>query len=251
MSCNVQLIAQTARNMLSDIKTFVLNLLFPVSCLGCREPETLLCRACLEALPSSEPVCLLCSRRNRTGNICSACRQEAPHIDKVLWGTSYKNSLARDVIVQFKYNGERQLALPLASLMIPPLKDALKAESEKNHAYALVPMPLTRRKERERGFNQADLLGREVAKACAAPLLPAGTLTRIRYTQSQTQFRERNERRENIAGAFRVTNPEAIRGKTIVIVDDIATTGATLNEAARVLKENGVMAVWGLVAAKG
>lgn len=118
---------------------------------------------------------------------------------------------------------------------------------------ALLAVPLHRQKRRERGFNQSELLASAVSQKLSLPLLPPDTLERVKNTPPQAHVRGREERQKNVASAFAVpiTNTRVVAGKTILLVDDIATTGSTLNDAARALKEAGAAHVWGLVVAKG
>jgi ComF family protein len=236
------------------LKEFLLDLLFPTSCLGCKKPEALLCDACRGTLPSSELTCIGCGLRNRTGTVCTACRKERrlTALDRALWATLYDHTLAHDAITHFKYFGASRFAAPLGALMIASFRKALQEHPAwQRIPFTLLPIPLNSRKRRERGYNQSELLAREIAAHTPYPLLSTRALERVRYTPSQTMQASKEARRENIQGAFRVADAQAVQGKAILLIDDIATTGSTLNEAARALKEAGAEAVWALVAARG
>ncbi|TSC73407.1 MAG: amidophosphoribosyltransferase [Parcubacteria group bacterium Gr01-1014_70] len=121
-----------------------------------------------------------------------------------------------------------------------------------SHA-ALLAMPLHPRKKRMRGFNQSELLASHVSHSLGLPLIPHETLERTRNTPPQAQTGGREKRMRNMVNAFTVPQEHAalIQNKTVILVDDIATTGSTLNNAARALKKAGAAHVWGLVVAKG
>lgn len=115
----------------------------------------------------------------------------------------------------------------------------------------LLALPLAPPRRRERGYNQAELLARELAGIASLPILDQSPLLKIRATPQQAKAKSREERFLQIKDAFVLTNASAIAGKHIILVDDVATSGATLNEAARVLKNGGASSVWGWVFAHG
>ena len=111
-----------------------------------------------------------------------------------------------------------------------------------------VPIPLHRRRERERGFNQSSLLAKELALRFHCTIAPV--LRRPRWNTPQTEMESYEARRKNVAGAFTVVDATAIRGRTAIIVDDVAASGATLGEAARLLRTHGAHTVWAITIAK-
>jgi len=115
----------------------------------------------------------------------------------------------------------------------------------------MIALPLHKRRRRERGFNQSELLAQTISERLGISLLPGDTLVRIRSTPPQLSMKSRAARLENLRDAFAVQTTNEITGKTILLVDDVSTTGATLNEAARALKAAGAREVWGLVVAHG
>ena len=112
----------------------------------------------------------------------------------------------------------------------------------------LAPIPLSKSRERWRGFNQATLLANELSRFLKIPLLN-NNLIKIKKTQPQVELK-REQREENIKGAFKLKNPQKVRGKRIFLVDDVFTTGSTMEECARVLKKAGGKEVWGIVVAR-
>lgn len=115
--------------------------------------------------------------------------------------------------------------------------------------YALVPIPLHPSRRRERGFNQSELLGRYVSEQLFLPVF-SDALIRQKPTHTQTTLADMNEKEKNVAGCFAVARPELVRNRKIIIVDDVFTSGATMNEAVRVLKSSGAKKIIALVVAK-
>lgn len=147
-------------------------------------------------------------------------------------------------IHQYKYGRKSRLAETLGPLLAPFSQSWLKDL----HNPLVMPVPLHPRRLRERGFNQSLLLARFVADALNAEL-DFLTLRRIRYTQPQTGLKS-DERRKNVRRAFDIADGRALKGRCVILIDDVATTGNTLNECARVLKRAGVEKVFGLVLAR-
>jgi len=149
---------------------------------------------------------------------------------------SYEGTL-RLLIQRLKYDGYRPLAKPLGRF----LAEAVQRLDPQSFD-VLVPVPLHRRRERRRGFNQAALLAAHVSKAQKIPLA-ASDCVRVRDTPPQTGLRAA-ERRKNVAGAFHVPEPQRIRGKRVLLVDDVLTTGATAHACAQALRDAGAQGVW-------
>lgn len=235
-------------------KHTLLEFLFPAICVSCYSPGSFLCNKCQLAIPLSEPACFVCNARKGSGSICKTCRARLPHLTRVWWATLYENQSVRDALTHFKYNGNHALAETLADFIVASVKKRAQAHYAHIPARAaLIAIPLHPRKKRVRGFNQSELLADHVARELQLPLLPLGTLVRVKNTSQQAKAGGRNQRIKNVEGAF-IANPEyvnVIQNRTIILVDDIATTGSTLNDAARALKKAGAMHVWGLVVAKG
>jgi ComF family protein len=144
---------------------------------------------------------------------------------------------ARDTHHTLKYKRRPEIAPVLGRIMFLYLKRTLQGEN----VDAILPIPLHSRRERKRGFNQAELIAEEVAHLAHIPLIPE-VLVRIRSTKPQTDLPP-EKRRQNVAGAFALRFAEPILGKTLLLIDDVYTTGNTVNEASRVLKEGGASRV--------
>lgn len=228
--------AATLRMPQASLPQRALDLLFPPRCVHCRRTSEPLCAACFSAMEApAAPRCERCDRPldAAAGPRCGACRAlsggpQPPALDRIVVALRYDGA-TRSAIRALKFGRQRRLALPLAYLLTMA---ALRAGTEVD---VIIPMPLHVKRGRERGYNQAALLARPLARALGAPVNER-SLARIRATQPQTRLNH-IERRANVAGAFGlVRSAEALAGKRIALVDDVTTTGATLGAAAEALR---------------
>nr|HPI41827.1 phosphoribosyltransferase family protein [Pseudobdellovibrionaceae bacterium] len=152
----------------------------------------------------------------------------------------------------FKYNPYvKTLSLPLTSLIISHFALSQKQHifnSQKNCNKIFMPTPLHKNKEKSRGFNQSALVAQILSAYYNLPL-QENNLIKIKSTQSQTTF-NKQQRQKNIANAFAIKNPDLISNKTIFLIDDVFTTGSTMEECAKILKANGASKVFGIVIAR-
>ena len=233
--------------ILNKIKSLLLNLFFPKKCLGCGTADVYLCPKCFNRIEITlNNTCFFCGKITWQGKICIGCQKEN-YLDRVIVGAEYKVPLVRDLIKNFKYHYVRELAKPLSQLIIKSL--ALCGTLDFPHNAVVVPIPLYGRRMRTRGFNQAELLAKEVANYFNLPL-ETNLLKRTISTEPQANIKDDEKRKINIKGVFNLNSP-AVQGKNIILVDDVSTTGATLTEAGKILKNNGANEVWALVVAKG
>lgn len=189
------------------------------------------CDSCRAALPAIGRHCPVCGRRVREEGVCAACKQRRPVAGKVRSCFSHEGEAAR-LVLRFK-RGERYLACTLAEWMLPLLAAFPGTD-------ALVPVPMTKRAKRRRGFDQTLLLARELSEWSGVPVLCAAEKRRDTPPQKSLS---RSERAKNLEGCFRVADRAAVRGKTLLIVDDTYTTGATADELAAVLLRAGAKEV--------
>jgi ComF family protein len=146
------------------------------------------------------------------------------------------------MIHHLKYSGFTELAPLLGELIVQRMERKMPAGDK-----VVVPVPLHKKREARRGYNQAELVARYV---CSRLSLPGGnSLARQKNTETQVSL-TRNERVSNLQGAFVCADQEFIRGKVVILIDDVTTTGTTLAECAKVLRESGARQVWGVVVAK-
>ncbi|TET45553.1 ComF family protein [candidate division TA06 bacterium] len=231
------------KTMLRDIIDF----LFPPFCLVCKAPlfknERTICDACyLRIRPVDSPYCQVCGRPLRRAGLCRACeRYGKAYVRRRAVGI-YESVLA-EAIKSLKYRSRLSIAKKLGKMM----SRLALADSEMSRVDAIVPVPLHRVRQRERGYNQALLLSKEISREMNLPVV-AKSLVRTKFTKQQTRL-SRKKRRGNVAGAFKVLDRESVRDKQILLVDDVTTTGATLEECTKALLDAGACAVYCLTAA--
>jgi ComF family protein len=210
-----------------DLAAFAL----PQRCPGCGAPARstlLLCEACRAAIPRvSFALCARCLARGRDPAGCLA------HPGHGVWAAWLYDERAARVVQALKYEGRRGLAPGLAAELARVAPPAPRAD-------LVMAVPLHSARQRERGYNQAGLLAEALAGAIGVPRL-AGAIERVRDTRPQARLDPR-ARRVNVAGAFRVRNPERLRGRTILLVDDVVTTGATFEACLEALGRAGARA---------
>ncbi|MGZ4889963.1 MAG: phosphoribosyltransferase family protein, partial [Candidatus Angelobacter sp.] len=228
------------------------SLLFPSDCRICNSPLTNIaglpvCEPCLEKIvPLDGHLCRVCGEKlfsgfagGQEGPLCGMCRRAAPHFRRAAAYGAYEGAL-RDLIHLFKYQGTRPAGKLLGSL----LNQAVTAMALRD-SLIVVPVPLWSGKRNARGFNQAEAIARTFMdfQTSRSIHLDTSILVRTRETASQTGL-TRHQRRANVRGAFAVLRPEKVKGRSILIVDDVMTTGTTAGECARVLRRAGAKEVF-------
>ncbi|HUO44795.1 MAG TPA: ComF family protein [Burkholderiales bacterium] len=210
----------------------------PQQCLLCAsDSRRALCDACYARLPwLGAACCPQCALPTTDGERCGGCLQRPPHFDRVVAACAYVHPLA-ELIRSYKYHG----TLALAPLLARTLQTTAGGTAD-----LLVPLPLSRQRLHERGFNQALEIARAVSGATGIPL-SANSCRRIRDSAPQAAL-PWSERRKNIRGAFACGAD--LTGKRIAVIDDVLTTGATLDEIAKTLKRAGAAEVHGWVIAR-
>jgi ComF family protein len=222
--------------MLERAGRVALDLLFPPQCAICREGGTVLCELCTATLPLAEaPRCIRCWTDIKHGSICAQCASAPPAFASARAPYAHDDA-ARKLVHLLKYEGLTSLGAPMAEQMI----DAGRCPG----ADVVLPVPLHRGRERSRGYNQSALLGREVARGLGLPFEANGA-KRIRATKPLVSAMSHDERREIVAGAFRA-EPSRVEGRRILLVDDVMTTGATIDACARALVHAGAVEVHAL-----
>jgi len=235
------------------IKQWVLDILFPISCIGCGKASEWLCQACLSTIKIQEKqVCPICRKQASKGTVCNECRCSSA-LSGLLVATSYDNQIIQNTIHALKYNFIQEVAFPLAKMLITVLNKidnpAIKAILRNPENVIITAVPLHAKRKLERGFNQAALLAQSVANHYSLHYVP-DLLQRRRHTEMQANLDKQN-RIANMHNAFRVNKRFKKSQKNVILVDDVATTLSTLNECAKALRNNGHRAVWGIVVARG
>lgn len=233
----------------------VVDIIYPRVCLVCRTP--LKDRACVDATVCLEcwskikinapPFCNRCGRHlektHLAKNICPSCIRNELHFDRAFSPCKY-DGIIKELIHEFKYKGKDHIGLTLSKLMIDFIKEY---DLPLEYLDYIAPVPLHKTKLREREFNQAEILGRNIASYFNKNLLK-DALVRNRFTKTQTEL-EHQERLQNIQGCFTVARGADIKGKNILLIDDVLTSAATASEAALTLKKSGANIVFVLTLA--
>lgn len=212
----------------------------------CKLPD--ICNSCFSGLPVlTHPFCSICGvpfqSKVEEDHLCEKCIRTRPFYDELRAPYLYEDRIM-EAIHRLKYSGKSYLAKSMGRL----LADFLKEWISDIDGMIMIPVPLHKRKLRQRGFNQSVLLVRSTAGILGMET-DYFTLRRIRYTETQTGL-TLEERRKNVKGAFEVTDNGNLKGKSVILVDDVATTGNTMNECASVLKKAGCERVLGLTLAR-
>ena len=217
-----------------------------------------MCSECLAGiLPIQGDVCSICGERVLSSYVesdedglrrCPLCRRIDRPFHRVIAYGSYQDGL-RELIHLLKYDGVRPAA-DILGRMLADILNSLKELTEQGQTL-LIPVPLFKTKRRQRGFNQAELIARAALKNLTPERFQLTTdiLQRLRETHSQIGLTS-HQRRENLRGAFAVSGAERIKGRNVVLVDDVYTTGTTASECARVLRRARASRVWVVTVAR-
>jgi len=230
------------------------DIVYPKTCLACKNKikgqaaDNFVCLKCWADIKRNlPPFCSSCGRqldkKNLYKNICPACLKTKLHFDRAFSPCVY-TGVIKNLIHEFKYKNKDYLGALLSKLMIEFIKEY---NLPMDYLDFIIPVPLHKSRLREREFNQAQILSEHIAAEFKKGLL-TDVLLRQRKTQTQTQL-ESNERFLNVRGSFAVTKWEAIKGKNLLLIDDVLTTGATSSEAALSLKNAGANIVFVLTLA--
>ena len=232
----------TVLPQLTKVKGIVLDLLFPKWCVGCGKEGDFICEDCRRSLLRiMPPVCPKCGKPQSSGILCSSCVSWRAEIDGIRSPFRF-DGVIRQAIYHLKYRNLRALTTPLAEL----LNDYLITNPIPREV--LVPVPLHHKRLRERGYNQSSLLAHKLGKLANLPVVD-DCLSRERHSPPQARASTVNERRSNVAQAF-TCRDHRLENKQVLLIDDVSTSGATLNACASALKASGVSSVWGLVLAR-
>lgn len=221
---------------------WILNTLFPPYCVSCKTEGDFLCKKCVQSLVK---------KKISPGRQSSQNPPEFQYLDGVIYALDYaKNPQIKAAIEQFKYRFTEELAHYFGELLAEKIGELGMTQ---NRCIHLIPVPLHRKRLFYRGFNQAELIAQALQKnSVTHPVQIDSLLTRLRHTEQQAKL-NRWERQNNLRNAFSLNKKFVQEGKEealYFLVDDVCTTGATLENCAKALKENGFSKVYGLVVAR-
>ncbi len=240
--------------MIGRLVNSLVDIIYPKTCLVCKNKlatssvDNVVCNGCWGNIKRNlPPFCHSCGRQLKKSNfnksICPSCLKTKLHFDRAFSPCIYEGVI-KDLIHNFKYKGKDYLGSALSRLMTEFIKEY---DLPIGYIDLIVPLPLHKTRLREREFNQAEILAKFIAQEFKKNLA-SEDLRRHRPTKTQTDL-ELNERLLNVKGSFLVTELERVKGKNILLVDDVLTTGATSSEAAYALKDSGANIVFVLTLA--
>jgi ComF family protein len=220
----------------------LVDFFFPRRCIGCGKMGDFLCVACYQKLPRLlQPFCKKCGKPESSGGLCSSCWGQQTEIDGIRSVFRFDGAI-RQAVYGLKYRNLKAISGCLATLMASYLKDnPVPGE-------ILVPVPLHVHRLRERGYNQSSLLADELGKLIALQVVD-NSLWRFKDSLPQARTSTVEERGKNVKEAF-ACRDDKLSGKSIILIDDVCTSGATLEACAAALKAAGTISVWGLTLAR-
>lgn len=234
----------------TNLKNLFLDFIFPKFCFGCGLEGLWLCPQCQEKIVLVKTqTCPVCGRLSQNGQFCQ--KDQKPHgLSGIIVACYYDEGPVKELVHNFKYNHILELKNVLSEMMADALKENLYCENlYLDKSYLITAVPLHFLRKAQRGYNQAELLAEVVAGKLKIEL-NCKIIKKIHRTKPQV-LTDGEKRTKNLENCFKISSKINLRGRTIILVDDVATTSTTLNECARLLKEAGAKRIWGLVIARG
>lgn len=244
----------TVDNSTTKIKTFLLNLLFPKFCLGCQKEGSFLCEDCKSLLDISEFNYCLCEKDPKIVSLytklgkCGDCQNKK--LSGLYFALPYKeNPLTKKLIFFFKYDPYiKELSKTLSDILVEHFIKNNKNTNEVWGNSVLIPVPLDIKKLKSRGYNQSEELAKELSKTLSVPVF-TNVLIKTKNTKPQMEL-NKQQREENLNNVFKIKNAPAVLKRKVFLIDDVYTTGSTMQECANVLRQNGAKEVWGITIAR-
>ncbi len=222
---------------MTSILERIVAIIAPHYCLMCSSPYNVICKSCLlQFIASYESGCFKCGAITKNSLTCPSCKQDSPLIN--VWAGAEYSGAVSSAIKKFKFNRCKSAALPLAAI--------INSQLPINNDFLITYIPTTPQRIRQRGYDQAFLLAKEVSKLSGQPL------SKLLYRKKDCRQLglSRRARDQQIDNAFAIINPQKVHAKNILIIDDVITTGATLNSAAKTLAAAGAQGVYAATVAK-
>jgi len=238
--------------IINKIKIFLIELLWPIHCLNCGQEGAVLCSNCQEYIKKRQHLtCPHCGKLSIYGAVCLSCRHKI-NIDGLIFYTDYQQVLNKKLIGFWKYKYVKAAGELIVDLLIKDLESFVKDNKflpfVDQREILVIPVPIHKNKYLERGFNQSEIIAQAIGKKFnwrAATSI----IERAKNTDSQTKL-NKDGRKQNIKDAFIVKDVSALKNKNIVLIDDVYTSGATINELAETIKKYNNGKIWAIVFAK-
>ncbi len=227
--------------------TFLLDLIFPKNCLECGKEGEWICKKCQKNIIFiKSPSCPQCQKLNQYGKFCPRCRPNS-HLTGLIVAAHYQDGVLKEAIHTFKYEGVFDLKNELGRILAKRLE-----RFKRLGAGTIVPVPLHKKRQARRGYNQAELLAKELVKYFPNLKIENNLLIKTKQPKHTQVELSGQKRRKNVHGCFSINkNKKNFGSGLVLLIDDIYTTGATLQECAKVIRKNcKVKEIWGLVLAK-
>ncbi|MDD4074048.1 MAG: ComF family protein [Candidatus Pacebacteria bacterium] len=218
----------------------LIDIFFPKKCINCQKEGSYLCEDCLSLIDVNPFIYCLCDKMEKIHK-CEKCKHR--YLDRIYSACSFKNSIVQNAIHKLKYSYIKELSIPLSFLIIKHLQEVSCLIDED---FVIIPIPLSNKRKRARGFNQSEEIAKIISETTGLKLF-TDCIEKIKNNKAQVEL-NKEERLKNISGVYKVKKD--ILGLNIILIDDVYTTGATMEECAKILKEKGANSVWGVTVAR-
>ncbi|MBU0707704.1 ComF family protein [Patescibacteria group bacterium] len=234
---------------IANATRLIKDIVFPVQCLGnCGTYDTWLCPACSNQIFNElDPECPHCRRKQQSNKTCSKCQTQTA-LDGLIILTDYQSPLIQKLIQSFKYKYVEDIGKLFGQRLAQKLCSCLNTHGLIKNNTIITTVPLHWKRKNERGYNQSEIIANSLTDTLDVGV-NHDTLTRPVYTSSQAKLK-RHERLKNLNNSFQLKTGVVLSGQNVIIIDDVATTTATLGECAKILKRAGANSVWGAVIAR-
>ena len=209
----------------------IIDILFPKTCAVCNAKDTVLCHTCKRSIPDNHPQCFICKKQTPFGKTCTPCQPKTA-INYFYPITTFQKSSISTILHAFKYRFVEDIQFHLSYIM---LNKIIPLQFHTNSFFTCV--PLHKRDFNKRGFNQSQLLAQNIAAICDRPFMH--TLTKTTATKKQANL-SKDDRLKNIDNCFSIKTNMNFPTDSCIIIDDVKTTGTTLNQAATELKKSNI-----------
>jgi len=227
---------------LRDISSELIKFFFPARCIGCGKWGDFLCQRCVKKLPRiSPPICLKCGKPETSGSYCAACWGTTTSIDGIR-SVFHFEGVIRKAIHELKYYHLKAISACMTQFLYNFLQENPVPGD------LIIPVPIHKNRIKQRGYNQSSLISAELGKLIGIPVVE-NCLVRARDTYPQVRSLNLDQRRKNVHNAF-TCNSGTYDGKKVILIDDVCTSGATLEACAVALKKGGFESVWGVTIAR-
>jgi competence protein ComFC len=236
--------------MFKKTTNFIIDLLFPIACLGCQKSGYYICPQCSQKIERySNKNCPFCNIFSEKGKVCQKC-QKKYFLDQLLIFSLYSDPLIKRAIYLLKYSSVYLLGRDFAQFLAKIIQENFTSSCLSKSL--IIPVPMHFKKQRKRGFNQTEIIGKYLSLITGIPLVN-DLLEKNKNTLPQMKFRNKEERIANLQNVFsvnkKIINPKILK-KRIIIIDDVVTTGTTLSNCALILKKAGFQKITGLALAR-